>query len=235
MAEPNTFLEFLQTWVVEGVSQGISISILTILAILLEYKFGIVPKLIKLWHKILNSKAPVILNITYETDEDFKQDDFNQVKEIVKDVFRSEFNKIKIFKSKNTLEFNVNGMFNITIFDNKNQQISLLTSKLPTTMWSMKKDLRKLFSTLKIAKEKIINVAKEKKQIFKEKEFSIQIFLPYRNRYVKFYPPKGINIKEYDIKFNHDEFSSMIHLKGDVVNIYTDEQTHIDKLISKIV
>lgn len=226
----NNVINVVHSWILEGVSEGIQISILTILLVLLEHKFGLLMKLKKIFHRVINSKSPIILNITYDTNINF-----DELKQIIKNFFNEEYKDIKVFKTKGTLEFNVDKSFNITVYDNTNNEISILTSKLPTTMWTVKKEIRKVFDVLKKIKKHLEQDVKGTNKFFNEKEFSIRIFLPYKNCYMKLYPPKNVDIKKYDIQFIHKDFPSIIEIKGDIINIHSSHQSNIEQIIRKII
>lgn len=216
-------------WLGDKVVEGVSIFLVSGLLILIENKWGIMPRLTKFYHKFRNSKSPIILNITYESNYDF-----NKIKEIVKKTFRKEYGKIDVYKNKNSLKFNVSQDFNFSVYDNKDN-IIFQTTKLPTTMNSIEKEINKILTVLKKIEKKIKKEIEETTKIFKQKEFSVKLFLPYKSRYIKFYTPKNIEIKNYEIEFNDKEYSSVLKLKGDVFSIHSEEQMALEKVLDKII
>lgn len=195
-------------------------SIVSVIGIsLLNYFYGVNPRIIKFIHKyIKNSKSPMIINVTYETNVNFAE-----LKEEIKRYFREEYGKLTLFKSSKSLKIQLNETFTLSVFDNGDDKISIITSKLPTTLKDVKKETNRFLRVLNKIKKKYESKLKDGHKFFNEKEFSIKLYLPYKGRYVKIYSPKKMKIKTYDIIFNDDEYESIVQLKGDVMN-KTDER-----------
>ena len=67
------------------------------------------------------------------------------------------------------------------------------------------------------------------------KETSFRVFVPFKWTYLNIRSPKGLEIKDYEIKFNENNFNSVINLKMDSLSISGDESSLgyvIDNFIS---
>ncbi len=201
---------------------------LAIFSIILENRFGISKWLIKLYHhKIRNSEIYIRANLVYNSNLSF-----DGLKEYIKEGFRERYVKLDVHNdSSQSLGFMVGDIFEISVQNNPNNEISIQTNKIKTTMKGVENDVRNILNVLNDVKGKI----KEKENYpimnFEEKEFSLYLYLPYKDPFTKIYPPKNIRLKDYEVKLIHEDYGSIIKLKADFLNINTKERHELEELI----
>ncbi len=190
------------------------------IAIYVEYRFGIANWLVRIWHRIKNSDVFIKINIVYESTTPFES-----LKGFIKDGFREQSKNLSAKKdSSQSLEFMVDDSYQITVYDQPNNEVSILTNKIKSTMQGVTKDVQKILNVLDNCKEK------SKEWNFKEKEFSLSLYLPYKDPFTKIYPPKDIKIKDYEIELAHNG-GSIIKLKADVLKIHTKYRHSLEAVI----
>lgn len=204
--------------------------LVSILSIILENKFGIIKWLIRVYHKLRNSGIHVRVNVVYDSNLPF-----DSLKEYIKDGFRNRYKRLAVHKDNpQSLEFMVEDSFQISIQTNPNNEVSILTNKIKSTMHDVTNDVHNILDALNMVKEKI----KETKDVitnFEEKEFSLELYLPYKDPFTKIYPPKNIKIKDYGVELIHENYGSIIKLKADILKIHTKHRHNLEKVIESFV
>jgi hypothetical protein len=198
-----------------------------LIAIFLEDKYGLTDKIRKIYHRLINSRTDYIFNIFYKS---------NVKIDLVKSIFLNEFRnkydgKIKIYKDNiQTLEFQVNNSFVITLFKSPENQYGIQTSKIQTGLRDLSRELELLLKTFDKCQRKLNTDNK-----FDKVEASIKIYLPFKNGFSKIRLPKNVILKDYEIKLMHNEFSSIINITVGILEINSERKDDLDKIFRKII
>jgi len=201
----------------------------SVVSIILENRFGIIKWLIRRYHKLKNSGIYVRVNVIYDSNLLF-----DSLKEHMKDSFRNRYKKLKVYKdSPQTLEFMVEDSFQISVQNNPNNEVSILTNKIKSTMQDITSDIHNILDVLNGVEEKI--KTGDSMANFEEKEFSLDLYLPYKDPFTKIYPPKNIKIKDYEVELIHENYGSIIKLKADFIKIHTKYRHNLEKVIEGFV
>lgn len=219
----------IQSIITTGVSRSIASIFIFIGTILLENKFGIAKWFIRKTHTILNSSVQIIIYVVYNSNLPF--DNF---KEYIRNSLRSKYKTLKIYNdSPQTLDIMVDESFHVYIQNSPNNEISIRTSKINSRMRGIKDDAHNILDALNEAKEKI-EADMGDVITFKEKEFSLYLYLPYKSPFTKINPPKNIKIKDYELELTHG-VGSVIKIKADFVNINTKSRHELETVIQQFV
>ena len=201
--------------------------LLIVVSIFTENKFGLVKKIKRLWHKIMNSSCQFSFVLIFSSNIRF-----DNIKNQLRECFKREYKNIKIYKdSIGALEMKIDNSFTISLLKNPNNEISLLTSKLKTGMRELNKDIDKLLNVIDVCQNNLNNQNHQNK--FTDKEINIKLFLPYKNPYTKIYPPKNIYIKDYEIELSDKQYASIIKLKIDVLNVSITKRANLSKVLKR--
>lgn len=190
------------------------------ITVYVEHRFGIAKWLVRIGHRIKNSDVFIKINVVYESNIPFER-----LKGIIKDGFREQSKNLSVKRdSSQSLEFMVDDSYQITVYDQPNNEVSILTNKIKSTMQGVTTDVQKILNVLDNCREKL------KEGNFKEKEFSLSLHLPYKDPFTKIYPPKNIEIRDYEIELAHNG-GSIIKLKADVLKIHTKYRHSLEAVI----
>jgi len=200
--------------IVSSIITQISVSIIgTLMATLyFENKWGITNRIIKHWHRWNNSELKV---------------SFNTLKEIVLNNLRNEFGQLKTYKNNDQkLEVMVKNAFHISVNSLPSDEISIQTSNITTHMKAVVANINNVLNIFKNIKREIKDTLYE----YDESFFSIYLYLPFTLKY-KFYTPKNIDIKHYEIKMFHKDHHSEINLNGDFLKINSKQKDDLIEVI----
>lgn len=219
MSIEESILDIFITWLTSG-----------IIGIYLNNKFKISEKLTKFKHKILNSEISMILSVSYESNYPF-----DKIKTHILNNFRDEFGHLKIYlNNEYQLDFDVLDYgFHVIVEYNTQNELSIRTSKIIRHMNTVVKTVEDVLDACNKTKREIKTTNYTIK--LDEKDFSIYLYLPYKQIFTKFYTPKQIIIKDYRIKMLDGTSGSEIKVNGEYLNINSDERSDLMKVISNFV
>lgn len=208
------------SWSSDVAGSAITNVIIFVFTIYVENRFGIAKWLVRIWHRIKNSDVFVKINVVYESNVPFEN-----LKGFIKDSFREQSKNLSVKKdSSQSLEFMVDDSYQISVYNQPNNEVSILTNKIKSTMQGVTKDVQKILNVLDNCKEKV------KEWNFEEKEFSLYLHLPQEDPFTKIYPPRDIELKDYEIEFSHA--GSIIKLKAKkVLNIHAKNRHSLEEII----
>ena len=177
-----TMSELITVFFISCLGSGIATSYI-------NNKFAISRKATKLKHKICNSEISMILSVSYESNYPFEK-----IKDYVKNEFREKCGQLKVYlDNERQLDFEVvNGGFHVIIEYNTYTELSIRTSKIVRHMNTIVKTVEYILDVSNKIKKEI----KKKDDTIKleEKDFSIYLYLPYKQIFTNFYTPKKIII-----------------------------------------
>ena len=128
----------------------------------------------------------------------------------------------------------VDDSFSISVFQNPNDEVTILTNKIKTTTKDIKKDVRKILDVLTDTKDEI-SKSNNNEMLFYEKEFEIYLYLPFNDTYTKIYSPKNVIVKDFEVYFTDLEFDRVIKLKADYLKIQTMKRYELEQIIDHFV
>lgn len=215
----------------------LDIGIEIIIAILLvpfsmaiENRFGVINSIKKIIYKIIPSPSQIKISIIFHSSQPFEI-----IKKNITDHFREKYKKISTKKnSSQTLEFMVDDSFLISVFQNPNDEVTIITNKIKSTTKDIKKDVRKILDVLTDTKDDI-SKSNFNEMLFYEKEFEIFLYLPFSDTYTKFYSPKNVIVKDFEVYFSDLEFDRVIKLKADYIKIQTMKRYELEEIIGHFV
>lgn len=187
-----------------------------------ENKWGITNRIIKHWHRWNNSELNISLLITYHSNVPF-----DALKEIVLNNLRKEYGQLKTYKNNDQkLEVMVKNAFHISVNSLPSEEISIQTSNITTHMKTVITNINNISNVLKNIKRDLKSTMCDYDETF----FSIYLYLPFTLKY-KFYTPKNIDIKHYEIKMFHKDHHSEINLNGDFLNINSKQKDDLIEVV----
>lgn len=201
---------------------------LIVTSMLAENKFGIIPTLTKKYHKLKNSELTVFLNVTFRSNIQFEQ-----LKQDLKKVFKNTYEKVKLYEdNSHFMDMQIDDSFHIRAYDN-DDEVDIRTSEITCHMNTVSSTTGKLLNTLNQVKSLLKQ--SDTDTIFEEKNFSIFLSLPYKNIYSKFYTPKNLKVKEYELTMSSEERGSSVKLTVDYININSDDRSGIEDVIKQFI
>ena len=204
--------------------------LIAILLMVIENRFGVINAIKKTIYKIIPSPSQIKIIIIFHSSQPFKI-----IKKNITDHFREKYKKISTKKnSYQTLEFMVDDSFSISVFQNPNDEVTILTNKIKTTTKDIKKDVRKILDVLTDTKDEI-SKSNNNEMLFYEKEFEIYLYLPFNDTYTKIYSPKNVIVKDFEVYFTDLEFDRVIKLKADYLKIQTMKRYELEEIIDHFV
>ncbi len=218
---------------VEGIPQWgwfvLEVVVAPAMGLVLENRFGILKRSKKVYHKILNSPAQLLINLVFES-----QIRFSDIKKIFGAFLRNEYGAIQVYKdSVQNLEVLVDNLFIVKVMKSPNNELIVNTSKIKTGMRTIKGDVEKFLNTLDNVQEEI--KSQFPTSLFKEKEATVYLYLPYKDMFSKIYPPKNIVLKDYEILFSEDSYHSIIKVRLGLLEVYSKNGKNLEKIISKLI
>lgn len=180
-----------------------------LITVILEYRFGIVGRLKKIWYWTMNKNAGFEINLTFK-----KQKDFEKIKKDFMEVVRSKFGKAPVKKDITTKLEVLTDNYLTTINHLPNQEVFISTTRVECGIRELKNKLADFLSILQQLK---------KQTNLDSKEISFKIFFPFKWSYINVRVPNNLELKDYDIKFNENKFNSVINLKMNSLSITGDE------------
>jgi len=228
MLDTNTTV-YIQSIITTTVSKIITSVVIVICTILLENKYGFAKWFIRKTHTVLNSSVQIIIYVGYNSNLPF-----DNLKEYIRNSLRNKYKTLRVYNdSPQTLDIMVDESFHIYVQNNPNNEISIRTSKINSRMRGIKDDAHNILDALNEAKQKI-EADMGSIITFKEKEFSLYLYLPYKSPFTKINPPKNIKIKDYELELTHG-VGSVIKIKADFVNINTKSRHELETVIQQFV
>ena len=194
-----------------------------LISMVIENRWGVINAIKKTIYKIIPSPSQIKIIIIFHSSQPFKI-----IKKNITDHFREKYKKISTKKnSYQTLEFMVDDSFSISVFQNPNDEVTILTNKIKTTTKDIKKDVRKILDVLTDTKDEI-SKSNNNEMLFYEKEFEIYLYLPFNDTYTKIYSPKHVIVKDFEVYFTDLEFDRVIKLKADYLKIQTMKRYELE-------
>jgi hypothetical protein len=178
---------------------------------LLEYRFGIVGRLKKLYFYSINKDAGFEVNLTFT-----KHNDFEKLKKAFIEIVREKFDKAPIKKDSPTKIEILTDNYLTTMNLMPNSQIFISTTRVECGIRTLKKKLSAFLG--------IVNKLKKKGGI-SSREISFKVFVPFKWTYVNIRSPKGLKLNDYDITFDENDFNSVIKLKMSSLSVTGDEES----------
>lgn len=224
----NTLFTFLERWdYVIGVS-GFVVG----LFLLWDKYVGILERIRNKVLKWFGVNCQFVLTLIFDSNLDL-----NSIKKFVIDGFKSKYQcEVKIYPvKKNSCEISINNEFNITIWENVNNEIVITTSKYKTMIKTLSIDVKKIISTLNDIQKQFAEEEKGTGKYFKEKEIDFELYLPYQPKFFRFYSYKNIEIKDYEMKILHNDYNTKIKLKLSSINLNGADSQEIIDLIEKVI
>lgn len=201
-----------------------------LISMVIENRWGVINAIKKTIYKIIPSPSQIKIIIIFHSSQPFKI-----IKKNITDHFREKYKKISTKKnSYQTLEFMVDDSFSISVFQNPNDEVTILTNKIKTTTKDIKKDVRKILDVLTDTKDEI-SKSNNNEMLFYEKEFEIYLYLPFNDTYTKIYSPKNVIVKDFEVYFTDLEFDRVIKLKADYLKIQTMKRYELEEIIDHFV
>jgi hypothetical protein len=175
----------------------------------LEYKFGIIGRLKKIWYYIKNENAGFEINLTFK-----KGNDFEKIKKEFITLTQKKFNGAPIKKNNPTkLEIQTDNYLT-TLNYTPNKEVFISTTRIECGIRNLKNKLSTFLGIIKDLRQNSNLISKEA---------SFKIFIPFKWSYINIRTPKGLKLNDYDVKFNEKEFNSIINLKMNTLSISGDE------------
>ncbi len=204
--------------------------ILILVAVMVENRFGLRKRTGMIWHKIVNSETYFKIDAVYDTDMVFEN-----VRDEVKSVFREHYGDITILEDgSGSVTLEVNDNFLVTLGLTDDDEVSIETSKITSTMRDMRTEIDELLQVIGDFEERSHNVVKGTDNAFEDNQFTAELFLPYNSTFVNMHLPRGVTLTSYRLTLDYPDYDCSIQDTGESLNITTDHREDLHTILNRL-
>lgn len=197
-------------------------------AIFLENRIGVRKRVHILWHRIANSESFFKVTAAYESSMGFEN-----VADELKSVLRERYADIEVIADKKqTLTVEVDDTYLFTLEAEDRLQVE--TSKITSTMRSMRTDLGDVLHVLGHWEKRNRNQVKNTDDTFADASFAAELFLPYDTTFVNVYLPRGMSISEYNLVLDYPDYEATLRDTGESLTIETMHRNDLETILNRL-
>lgn len=188
----------------------------------LENRFSVFQRLTRIYYWLINKKSGIEITLWLESDKDF-----NEMKKDLTKVLGKEVEKVKK-DDKTKLELKLTTL-DLNLRKHSEGIYILETDKINAGIRDLKHDLREFVSKVSDLKElhnpnKINNI-------------SMNLFLPYKWKYIKAINPQQYKMKDYEVNFENNKYKCIVNLnfkRANFKNVKLEQLTDVLNDFTKI-
>lgn len=204
--------------------------VLVLATVLLENQFGMRKRAGLLYHKIVNSETHFKVDAVYDTDMAFEN-----VQDEVKSVFREHYGDITLLEEgSGNVTLEIDDTFLVTLGQTDDDEITIETSKITSTMRDMRPELTELLNVIGDFEQRSHNQSNSTDHTFQDQKFTAELFLPYNSTFINTYLPRGVTLNGYRLDLDYPDYNCSIHDTGDALQITTTHRPDLTTILNRL-